>query len=197
LTEKKDTDYLCLKALLAIEKEGKNIVTVERLGLFIKWFGTLVQNINGRDLNIFVIIRSVLSKDWFFGDITRRESELLLSSYMKNGTGTYIVRLSLTEPEITPFTISKIIKNRTIAHQRIYKRSSGGFYVKIRRNGVSERIKSHDLTTLIDKLADLINLKFICPAGRKYYDIFSDNKFCGYKDESYCESELTIDVDNE
>jgi len=186
-------DYLCMRSLLTTEKDECYFVNIERLGLFFKWFGSLVQNEDDGWISVFDIMKDIVKREWFFGDIFKKDCESLLASF-RSKPGTFLVRLSLTEPEITPFTISKISKAGGIVHQRIYRRiGKKGYYIFIKRNGKSEKIKSPDLSSLIENVSSKINLKYVCP-GRKYNEFFVDGKFFGYLEDS---EDISMDnIDN-
>jgi len=111
-----DQKYKCLKFVLCPEKgdQQDTLVTLDRFGHFLKWFGP-THSASG---NVLERLAELLLNKWFHGDISREKSESLLAAAEK---GTYLVRLSATEPiERAPFTISKVTKTGEINHQRIY-----------------------------------------------------------------------------
>lgn len=120
--DQSSTPYQCLQLLLASKdkRDSEETVTLDKFGLFLKWFGPLaakssVGNIIDRVYNTCkeesvlmyhsVKIAPNLSCRWFHGAIQREESEQKLATEKK---GTFLVRLSTTEPDKTPFTISKV-----------------------------------------------------------------------------------------
>jgi len=71
-----------------------------------------------------------------------------------------------------PFTISKVKNDREITHLKVHKsRSDNSLYIKIQRNGESIKVKEMNLLSLIEKLKDIIGLKYEC-VGRKYNELF-------------------------
>lgn len=57
--------------------------------------------------------------------------------------GTYLVRVSLTDPEKTPFTISKVGKDGKISHQRInIMKDRSGFYVYLKSSKGQKKIEA-------------------------------------------------------
>jgi len=63
----------------------------------------------------------LLKKKWFHGDISREEANDLLTK-KKRKAGTFLVRLSISDPIESPFTISKLTKGGKVVHQRIYRK---------------------------------------------------------------------------
>jgi len=75
-------DYLCLFSLLSVNKNKKNVVTLEKFGNFINWFGPLKRK-DDEDFDVFTEMKKIMKQDWFFGDITRDFAEIILSSINK------------------------------------------------------------------------------------------------------------------
>jgi hypothetical protein len=175
-------DYLCLFSLISTEREKKNVVTLEKFGLFLKWFGPLIPK--EEDTTIFANVRKILKEDWFFGDVTRKFAENLLSSFYKQ-IGTYLIRLSLTNSETYPFTISKVKKDRVINHHKIYKsKRDYTLYVKIKqKNNKYEKVRGKDLNSLVENISSVLGLKYEC-IGRKYNELFLGEKPATTRDDS-------------
>lgn len=84
--------------------------------------------------------RPLTAASWFHGDIERPGSETLLEPQKP---GTYLVRVSLTEPEKTPFTISKVGKDGKISHQRInLMKDRSGYYVYLKSSKGQKKIEA-------------------------------------------------------
>ena len=85
----------------------------------------------------------------------------------------FLVRLSTTEPEKTPFTISKYSRDGTVTHQRVSARSDGrGFYVAFKTKKGNEKIEEPGgIEKLIAKASKELRLKKACP-GSRYHDFF-------------------------
>lgn len=116
-----ELNFKCLKAVLAEEDQPRAVteigtddalVSMERFGKVLSWFGPLV------DLHYGVIIldkiRIILSKKWFHGNITTQDAEICLLS---KGPGAYLVRFSTSAPGM--YTLSKVSRDGSINHQRI------------------------------------------------------------------------------
>jgi len=113
-----DFRYLCLKAICTDNLEGQDPpVTLLRFSLILKWFGDLKNN----NSNIIDNIYHIVEKKWFHGDISREEANDLLTK-KKRKAGTFLVRLSISDPIESPFTISKLTKGGKVVHQRIYRK---------------------------------------------------------------------------
>lgn len=119
-------------------------------------------------------------QEYFHGDITRHESEQRLA---KSKKGDFIIRLSMTEPNKSPFTISKVNRNGVITHQRIYINSKrDGYYVSVKMEKDNfVKIESQGMVSnLIKKISKDLYLKNGC-GGSKFSSIFQkEGKFGGY-----------------
>lgn len=116
-----ELNFKCLKAVLADDDQPRTVteigaddslVSMERFGKVLSWFGPLV------DLHYGVIImdkiRIMLSKKWFHGNITTKDAEICLLS---KGPGAYLVRFSTSSAGT--YTLSKVSRDGSINHQRI------------------------------------------------------------------------------
>jgi hypothetical protein len=89
---------------------------MERFDLFVKWFGQFFDPFAGPNI-INEVIR-LMDTSWFHGDIT---SEIANSRLSGKTSGTFLIRLSHTDPKPFPFSLS-LIENH---HERI-ERVEGG-----------------------------------------------------------------------
>lgn len=94
------------------------VVTMDRLDKTIKWFGKFFDPVEGP--TVMKEINSLAGESWFHWDISRDESTARLAGHEE---GTFLLRLSSTDPRTTPFTLS-LTGNQ---HRRI-KRIPGGQY---------------------------------------------------------------------
>lgn len=205
-----DSSYKVLRHLLVVDgtgfKEGDpEEVTLERFGRMIKWFGNLV-NDHGTPLrchsffnisisllfnarthrttragHILKRIVSLAQQAWFHGEMERVACETLLANIKDHGV--FLVRLSTTEPEKTPFTISKYSRDGTVTHQRINARSDGrGHYVAFKTKKGNEKIEAPGgVENLIAKCSKELRLKRPCP-GSRYHDFFEKRAAPTYHD---------------
>eukprot|EP01119_Soliformovum_irregulare_P015226 TRINITY_DN4258_c0_g1_i1.p1 TRINITY_DN4258_c0_g1~~TRINITY_DN4258_c0_g1_i1.p1 ORF type:complete len:650 (+),score=190.66 TRINITY_DN4258_c0_g1_i1:37-1986(+) len=102
-----------LKGLLATKTvDDQFVVTMDKFNLLNAWFGEFYLP-NAQSLAALEEIRSLMSQDWFHGDISKREAE---SRLQQRCAGTFLVRLSSTDPQY-PFTISMIgNQHRRVSH---------------------------------------------------------------------------------
>jgi len=132
------------------------MVSIDRLGLVMAWFGPMTA-LSWEKPKVTFLDRmlSVLKHGWFFGDIEREESEALLRDFKKK-PGTFLVRVNLggtTEPEVTPFTISKV-NNLKLEHMRVYHyKDRTGYFIQVQtRTGPRQVYARGGLEKLISKL---------------------------------------------
>jgi len=127
-----DTDVLkqkCLEALFVerrvggIVREGELVVTMDKFGKILDWFGPLCAFDSNKKLIFLDKITQLLRNSWFHGDLNTKQAETLLSSSIN---GTFLIRFSTNIPGI--FTISKK-SNGVISHQRILHPPGSGFCI--------------------------------------------------------------------
>eukprot|EP01089_Gocevia_fonbrunei_P023102 TRINITY_DN9593_c0_g1_i1.p1 TRINITY_DN9593_c0_g1~~TRINITY_DN9593_c0_g1_i1.p1 ORF type:complete len:568 (-),score=107.07 TRINITY_DN9593_c0_g1_i1:21-1724(-) len=163
--DKSDQNYRALKSLL-VQSSGPNmsdIVTIERFGQVLDWFGPI--NSSKGFLNK---ISSVLRQKWFHGDLNQTEAEARLSMVK---TGGFLIRFSSNQKRA--FTLSCRDEEGSLpAHYRIvHKPSSEVFYFW---DEYTKKEKSFpDLPTLIESLKETYNLKTAC-AGSPFSSIFQE-----------------------
>jgi serine/threonine protein kinase len=81
--------------------KGKEVVTLDRFDKILKWFGVFFCPERGP--KIIGVINELVTKSWFHGDITKEDAVERLS---KQEEGTFLIRLSSTDPRASPFTLS-------------------------------------------------------------------------------------------
>jgi len=166
-------NYKCLRKLIA---EGDNpealTVSLERFGLFSKWFGP----IKGNEKNLLDNVGTILGFAWFHGDVTKQHCESLLGNFKK---GYWLIRASHTEPEKTPFTLSKVNKKGQVDHQRIYvSPGNKGYYSNIKHKNGTKKVEAQSLVSLVKKLKEELKLSHACP-GSQYRDVFLSSEGVG------------------
>jgi len=119
------------------------------------------------------------NESWFHGDISRQESEQLLAGKK----GAFLIRLSMTDPEASPYTISKVSSEGVLNHQRIYVQANGsGYYVISKSGSKSTEITGTNLSDLVKKFKKIIGKPL---EGNKYRSFFlAEPQNGGYQDES-------------
>lgn len=174
----KTASYKCMHSLLANrhDHDEDDTVSIEKLGLFYHWFGPLFKK--SAEGTIVDMVQLICSKSWFHGDISRQESEQLLSGKKS----AFLIRLSMTDPETSPYTISKVNSEGVINHQRIYAQNNApGYYVVSKSGSKSTEIQAPDLSELVHKLKKLIGKPL---EGNKYRSFFlSEPEMGGYEEE--------------
>jgi len=155
-----DDKHKCLTALLSTEKDDHSShVSIERFGLLLDWFGPM-EGMLDRILN-------AMSEDWFHGDITKDATDAKLSDF-EGSKGTFLVRLSLNQPEKNPFSISMISRNGQVVHIRINrKKKTGKLRVSFKKKNKVENIDADTIEELVNLSKGPLSLGKVCP-GRKY-----------------------------
>jgi len=167
-------NYKCLRSLVAEgDVPDSQEVSLERFGMFSKWFGP----VKGNEKTILDNVSTIMECPWFHGDVSKAQCEALLMNFKK---GYWLVRLSATEPDKTPFTLSKVNKSGKIDHQRIYVAGgSKGYYSHIKFKSGTKKIEAPSLIALMKKLKSELKLKSPCP-GSKYRQIFEGSASGAY-----------------
>jgi len=122
-----ELNFNCLKAVIAEEPTGpvyktEPIVLMEKFGKIICWFGPLVDQQKG--VIILDKIRGLLFKRWFHGELSTQAAETKLTG---KGIGTFLMRFSTSAPGA--YTVSKVAKDGSIAHQRVNYVPNQGFII--------------------------------------------------------------------
>ncbi|EFA74566.1 SH2 domain-containing protein [Heterostelium album PN500] len=140
-------DYSALKELLVQQshqtvQKTKHVVTMERFDKVMKWFGSFFEPQIGAE--IINNINKLSGKMWFHGDISREQATARL---LKESDGSFLIRLSSTEPKSCPFTLSmKNDQHRRI--QLIDDNSSTGFKIQ------GKTAVYNSLIELVEKCSD-------------------------------------------
>jgi serine/threonine protein kinase len=177
------TPYQCLKLLIAhkSQRDHEESVSLEMFSLFLRWFGGLRarSGAGASQGNILDRVKTLCEQEWFHGNISREESEQKLATEKK---GSYLIRLSLTEPEKTPYTISKVNQKGIINHQRVSVNPGGaGYYVTIKYPDKPKKFEAAGpIGNLIKLVSKELSLKYAC-AGSMFSSLFQkQEKFGGY-----------------
>jgi len=127
-----DLKNKCLKKLILDEKDDHTaFVSLERFGTFLDWFGAL-------DKNIMNNVLETMKQPWFFGDITREDSESKLSECTSGGY--FLIRLSTNNPRENPFTLSMLNKKLDTIHLRIKRTNDNKLKISIKKHGKAVKI---------------------------------------------------------
>jgi len=165
------TSYKILMHLLttASSSEKTPVVELSQFGLFLDWFGPLFSS---KDPSATFLTKMVsqVEPEWFHGSIDKQAAEALLGQMKKKGS--YLVRLSLTDPHITPFTISRFTEKRAVEHQRVF-RTPTGLYTHVKKGKATAKVESEDLVSLIKKVAKDLALTSACPGSAFQQQFFA------------------------
>jgi hypothetical protein len=110
-----------------------------------------------------------MAEDWFHGDISKVEAESVLVSWKKKGS--FLVRVSLTDPFMHPYTLSMLNQNKIVDHQRIGVTKTGGYWTLVKIKGQTQRIEEERIEILVKRAVKHLELKAPC-LGSKYRSIF-------------------------
>jgi len=174
-----DSKYKCLKEILTHQSaEGTHLVSIERFGTFLSWFGPMGPS-------CLTAMNATMSQPWFHGDIAKIPCEALLNGFNKRGY--YIVRLSSTDPVKSPYTISVFTKTG-VEHLRVSRTKQGvGYYTTVKIKDKNKKIEEMGpIQLLINKWAKPLGLKSACP-GSVYLQLCKNVEATGY--QQYDDSE--------
>eukprot|EP00276_Gloeochaete_wittrockiana_P020233 CAMPEP_0184340384 /NCGR_PEP_ID=MMETSP1089-20130417/9072_1 /TAXON_ID=38269 ORGANISM="Gloeochaete wittrockiana, Strain SAG46.84" /NCGR_SAMPLE_ID=MMETSP1089 /ASSEMBLY_ACC=CAM_ASM_000445 /LENGTH=519 /DNA_ID=CAMNT_0026668183 /DNA_START=54 /DNA_END=1613 /DNA_ORIENTATION=- len=170
--------HMCIKTLLAEPSSDKtlidppDIVTIEKLGAVLDWFGPAVSPPGEQD--ILSRVMRTCKQPWFHGDIDGRKAESLLKAFRE---GYFLVRLSTTFSG--SFTVSKVTQTRRINHQRIDYKPGQGFTIKIVDEAQETHIKrsapGQSLRAFLKTLEAELFLIEPCP-GSRFRSIFQKRR---------------------
>lgn len=120
---------------------------------------------------------SIQAEEWYFGKITRRESERLLLN-TENPRGTFLVRESETTKGAYCLSVSDFdnAKGLNVKHYKIRKLDSGGFYITSRTQFNSLQ----QLVAYYSKHADGLchRLTTVCPTSKPQTQGLAKNEEC-------------------
>jgi len=167
----------------------QKIVTLERFGLLLKWFGPLTH----KNKNIIDKIFNIIKEKWFHGEISRdrlsslisRQSDEIKSKKIKGDV--FLVRFSESEPiEEHPFSITVITKSGSLSHRINYELETGMYSVNLQKNDEVVTTSNSDLISLmntffISKQSGLKLKKEKGITSDLYWSVFSEETGIVYK----------------
>jgi len=110
-----------------LDTKNQKIVSLERFGLILKWFGPLTF----KTKNIVDKIYEMVEEPWFHGEVSRET--LTLYDTNKNQKDHFLVRFSMSEPiEKHPFTITLFTATDTKNYHIEFDISSGDYAVSFK-----------------------------------------------------------------
>jgi len=163
--------------ILCCNSTLQEVVTLERFGLLLKWFGPLTF----KNKNIVDKIFNIVSHPWFHGEILRDRLSILTTKQTeklqksKKDKKEFLVRFSESEPiEKHPFSITVFTKTNTPSYRVNYDSDSGMYSVSVLKKGELVTRSHPDLPGLMENLVgrkSIIRLE-----GLKYFvqsDLFT------------------------
>jgi len=119
----------CLKALLEEEDGDEKVVTIERFGSLLSWFGRMKID----KFTILDNVIAVMSSPWFFGMESSQQVEKRIAILERKPRGTFLIRLNTGERipiDKAPFTITRVGDDGNVVHTRVYTNKKGGLTIK-------------------------------------------------------------------
>jgi len=119
----------CLKALLEEEDGDEKVVTIERFGALLNWFGRMKID----KFTILDRVIEVMASPWFFAMETSQQVEKRIAILERKPRGTFLVRLNTGERipiDKAPFTITRVGDDGNVVHTRVYTNKKGGLTIK-------------------------------------------------------------------
>jgi hypothetical protein len=131
VTKKSQTikEESCLKALLEEEDGDEKVVSIERFGALLTWFGRMKID----KFTILDRVLEVMSSPWFFGMESSQQVERRIAVLQTKPRGTFLVRLNTGERtpiDKAPFTITRVGDDGNVVHTRVYTNKKGGLTIK-------------------------------------------------------------------
>jgi serine/threonine protein kinase len=131
VTKKSQTikEESCLKALLEEEDGDEKVVSIERFGALLTWFGRMKID----KFTILDRVLEVMSSPWFFGMESSQQVERRIAVLQTKPRGTFLVRLNTGERtpiDKAPFTITRVGDDGKVVHTRVYTNKKGGLTIK-------------------------------------------------------------------
>jgi len=146
-----------LEILLCITDVNKQkIVSLERFGLLLKWFGPLTF----KNQNIIDKIFKLASQPWFHGEVSRERLSIITTEQTEELQGPnrkdkckhrFLVRFSESEPiEKHPFSITVFSKSNTTNYRINYDSESGMYSVSAMKKDELITVSDTDLIILMN-----------------------------------------------
>jgi len=137
------------------------VVTLERFGLLLKWFGPLTL----KNKNIVDKIYNLVKEKWFHGEVPRETLSRITTEQIddlkskKQKGNLFLVRFSESEPiQDHPFSITVISKSGAVSHRINYDTDTGIYSVQIQKG---EEV----ITTSNADVISLMNAFFLSKTG--------------------------------
>eukprot|EP00727_Mastigamoeba_balamuthi_P014270 m51a1_g9466 putative sh2 domain-containing protein (1365) ;mRNA; f:547094-557090 len=139
--------YFGIKELL-----GGDTVQMDHVQSFALWFGEL-------SIDTLVSAETLYRQDWFHGFLDRGVAETRLRD---RRNGTFLVRLSATEPTSSPFTLS-LLAGGAVRHKRILRNTEDEQQsLRVGLDG-NQWVEADGLQGLVDQLLELMVISIPCP----------------------------------
>lgn len=172
-------DIRAFEALITDKTTGE--VAAEKFGDAVSWLGELPAY--GR--RIMRIASKMLRKEYFFGDVSKEESEKLLS---QKPPGTFLVRFSTSN--LGGYTISRVTHTGAISHRRI-THYAGALEYSFGNE------KANSLPDIIEKIRPQQHLDSPCPGWPFAYLFAAPSATNGYTDNDGYDDGNDDDMENE
>jgi len=134
----------CLKSLLVKKENGAEVVSMGAFDKITKSFGAFFDPLQG--VQTIKELNRLMEQSWFHGDLTFLEANSRLA---RQSEGSFLIRLSSSDPNKTPFTLS-LPGDRHFRLERV-----GG--------GAGYRVQNRVYSSLYDLVTTNSNLKRPCP----------------------------------
>jgi len=144
-----------LSTLIADQKAGAVdtlIVSMEKMQLLTSWFGPFFQ-----EVGLIQEMIQIQSKGWFHGVIAIDVAERRLRG---RPDGSFLVRLSMSGPVLSPFTISRL-RGGVLSHKRISRPSTQTRTLTVPVENTM--LEFGNLVSMIDHLKSIGNVGPDCP----------------------------------
>ena len=162
----------CFRALI-VDKDNEDEVVVEKFGEAVAWLGDIPKHAR----RIIVVAAKLLGQKYFFGDISKEESERLLNG---KPPGTFLVRFSTTS--LGGYTVSRVTREYAIMHVRLKHHPGALEY------GYGSCV-AKSLPEIIEVISKTLSLEFPC-SGWPFSYLFDEGRTApgvyGYENED-CE----------
>jgi len=148
-----------LEVLSAVtDLNNQKVVSLERFGLLLKWFGPLTF----KTKNIIDKIFDLVEEPWFHGEVSREQLALYDSNF-KGKKDHFLIRFSMSEPiEQHPFSITLYTSTETKSYHITFDINTGDYSVSFVKDKKKEVVVISD-----PDLHNLINLKLKKPLRLK------------------------------